>query len=64
MAVEILTAGYWKSYCEGLDVLAGKSGGPYWNMPFAFRGHMVILCDQFSGSDGEVIGRISETGNG
>ena len=33
----------------------GRNGGPYWNMPFAFRGHMVILCDQFSGSDGEAI---------
>jgi tricorn protease len=33
----------------------GRNGGPYWNMPLAFRGHMVILCDQFSGSDGEAI---------
>jgi tricorn protease len=34
---------YWK----------GRTGKPYWNMPFAFRGHMVVLCDQFTASDGE-----------
>ncbi len=33
----------------------GRSGGPFWNMPFAFRGHMVILCDQVTASDGEAI---------
>jgi tricorn protease len=31
----------------------GRTGKPYWNMQFAFRGHMVVLCDQFTGSDGE-----------
>jgi tricorn protease len=36
---------YWQS----------RSGGPTWNMPFAFRGHMVILCDQNSASDGEAV---------
>ncbi len=36
---------YWQS----------RSGGPTWNMQFAFRGHMVILCDQQSGSDGEAV---------
>jgi tricorn protease len=34
---------YWKS----------RSGKPYWNMPYAFRGHIVILVDQFTASDGE-----------
>jgi tricorn protease len=34
---------YWK----------GRVGKPYWNMQYAFRGHMVVLCDQFTGSDGE-----------
>ena len=36
---------YWQS----------RSGGPTWNMPYAFRGHMVILCDQTSASDGEAV---------
>ncbi len=36
---------YWQS----------RSGGPTWNMPYAFRGHMVILCDQETSSDGEAI---------
>jgi len=31
----------------------GRTGKPYWNMQYAFRGHMVVLCDQFTGSDGE-----------
>jgi len=30
-----------------------RTGKPYWNMQYAFRGHMVVLCDQFTGSDGE-----------
>ncbi|MES1218460.1 MAG: S41 family peptidase [Bacteroidota bacterium] len=33
----------------------GRSGQPYWNMQYAFRGHMVILCDQVTSSDGEAI---------
>ena len=33
----------------------GRSGGPTWNMHEAFRGHMVILCDQMTASDGEAI---------
>jgi tricorn protease len=33
----------------------GRSGGPTWNMQEAFRGHMVILCDQTTASDGEAI---------
>jgi tricorn protease len=33
----------------------GRSGGPTWNMPFSFRGPMVILCDQRTASDGEAI---------
>jgi len=32
-----------------------RSGGPTWNMHYAFRGPMVILCDQASASDGEAI---------
>lgn len=30
-----------------------RTGKPTWNMQYAFRGHMVVLCDQFTGSDGE-----------
>jgi tricorn protease len=31
----------------------GRTGDPYWNMQSAFRGHMVVLVDWRSGSDGE-----------
>lgn len=34
---------YWKA----------RSGKPYWNMQYAFRGHIVILVDQNTSSDGE-----------
>jgi tricorn protease len=34
---------YWK----------GKSGNQYWNMPYAFRGHIVILVNKNTYSDGE-----------
>jgi len=34
---------YWK----------GRSGEPYGNMPFAFNGHMVVLMDARTASDGE-----------
>ena len=34
---------YWQS----------RVGQPHWNMQQAFRGHMVVLCDQNTGSDGE-----------
>jgi tricorn protease len=30
-----------------------RIGNPTWNMQYAFRGHMVVLCDQKTGSDGE-----------
>ncbi len=30
-----------------------RVGQPYWNMQHAFRGHMVVLCDEFTASDGE-----------
>ncbi len=30
-----------------------RVGQPYWNMQYAFRGHMVVLCDEWTGSDGE-----------
>jgi tricorn protease len=33
----------------------GRAGGPTWNMQYAFRGPMVILCDQATASDGEAI---------
>lgn len=33
----------------------GRNGGPAWNMQYAFRGHMVILCDQQTSSDGEAV---------
>ncbi len=34
---------YWK----------GRSGEPYWNMPYAFRGHIVVLVNENTYSDGE-----------
>ena len=34
---------YWKA----------RSGNPTWNMQYAFRGHMVILVDENTASDGE-----------
>ena len=30
-----------------------RIGRPSWNMQYAFRGHMVVLCDEWTGSDGE-----------
>ncbi|HTZ31798.1 MAG TPA: S41 family peptidase [Methylomirabilota bacterium] len=30
-----------------------RIGNPYWNMQYAFRGHVVVLCDQWTASDGE-----------
>jgi tricorn protease len=36
---------YWKS----------RVGEPYWNMQGAFRGHMVMLVDQETASDGEAV---------
>ena len=36
---------YWQS----------RAGAPIWNMQYAFRGQMVILCDQETASDGEAI---------
>jgi tricorn protease len=34
---------YWQS----------RTGKPYWNMQQAFRGHLVVLCDEWTESDGE-----------
>ena len=34
---------YWKS----------RVGAPTWNMQYAFRGHMVVLCNERTASDGE-----------
>jgi tricorn protease len=31
----------------------GRIGKPYWNMQYAFRGHMVVLCNERTASDGE-----------
>lgn len=31
----------------------GRVGQPSWNMQWAFRGHVVVLCDQETASDGE-----------
>jgi len=30
-----------------------RAGKPYWNMQYAFRGHMILLCDSRTASDGE-----------
>ncbi|MGH9606375.1 MAG: S41 family peptidase [Terracidiphilus sp.] len=30
-----------------------RVGNPSWNMQYAFRGHIVVLCDQHTSSDGE-----------
>jgi tricorn protease len=30
-----------------------RVGEPSWNMQAAFRGHLVLLCDEWTGSDGE-----------
>jgi tricorn protease len=30
-----------------------RTGAPSWNMQEAFRGHLVLLCDQWTASDGE-----------
>jgi len=34
---------YWQS----------RAGKPYWNMQYAFRGHIVVLCNERTASDGE-----------
>ena len=31
----------------------GRVGVPAWNMQYAFRGHVVVLCDERTASDGE-----------
>jgi tricorn protease len=31
----------------------GRVGIPSWNMQYAFRGHVVVICDQRTASDGE-----------
>lgn len=31
----------------------GRVGNPTWNMQYAFRGHMVVLCNERTASDGE-----------
>ncbi len=32
-----------------------RTGDPYWNMQYAFRGHMVMLVDEWTASDGEAV---------
>ena len=32
---------------------APRVGNPYWNMQYAFRGHLVVLCNESTFSDGE-----------
>jgi tricorn protease len=32
---------------------APRTGAPAWNMQYAFRGHIVVLCDEDTASDGE-----------
>lgn len=32
---------------------SGRVGQPYWNMQYAFRGHIVVLCNERTASDGE-----------
>lgn len=31
----------------------GRVGRPTWNMQYAFRGHLVVLCNEYTASDGE-----------
>jgi len=31
----------------------GRTGNPTWNMQYAFRGHVVVLCNERTASDGE-----------
>ncbi|MHC5004193.1 MAG: S41 family peptidase [Planctomycetota bacterium] len=31
----------------------GRVGAPTWNMQYAFRGHVVVLCNEWTASDGE-----------
>jgi tricorn protease len=33
-----------------------RVGNPSWNMQYAFRGHLVVLCNEFTASDGEAFG--------
>ena len=38
----------------GLVLLAAaRRASPTWNMQYAFRGHIVVLCDEYTASDGE-----------
>lgn len=30
-----------------------RVGKPFWNMQYAFRGHLVVLCNEWTASDGE-----------
>lgn len=32
-----------------------RTGDPSWNMQYAFRGHLVVLCNELTASDGEAV---------
>lgn len=38
---------------QGWAFFYGRFGEPDWNQQYAFRGHMVVLCDENTASDGE-----------
>ena len=47
-------AGFSASLCERPGCTGSRARGlPYWNMQGAFRGPMIVLCDEITGSDGE-----------
>ena len=41
------------TYAADGAVNYARVGNPTWNMQWAFRGHIVVLCDEFTASDGE-----------
>ena len=48
------TAGSSASCCARPGSTGSRaSGRPDWNMQYAFRGHVVVLCDERTASDGE-----------
>jgi len=51
---------YWESRSTNIT-----TGGDGWNMQFAFRGHLVVLINEHTSSDGEAFARgVSELGLG
>ena len=48
------TAGFSRSCCARRGSTGSRASAiPTWNMQYAFRGHMVVLCDEYTASDGE-----------